>query len=61
MHFICDSYKHFQINKAIINGTRGGRKTKFFMNHRIACNKDLNAKGKAVELTVSVNGKFVIT
>ncbi len=41
--------------------TCGGRKTKFFMNGRIACNKDLNAKGKAVELTVSVNGKFVIT
>ncbi len=32
----------------------------FFMNVRIACNKDLNAKGKAVELTVYVNGKFVI-
>ncbi len=31
------------------------------MNRRIACNKDLNAKGKAVELTVSVNGKLVIT
>ncbi len=30
----------------------------FFMNCRIACNKDLNAKEKAVELTVSVNGKF---
>ncbi len=35
-----------------VNGTRGGRKTKFFMNGRIACNKDLNAKGKAVELTI---------
>ncbi len=34
------------------------RKTKLFINCRIACNKDLKAKGKAVELTVSVSGKF---
>ncbi len=40
----------------MIDGTHGGRK-KFFMNRMIACN-DLNAKEKAVELTVSVRGKF---
>ncbi len=34
-----------------------GSKTKFFMNCRIVCNKDLNANEKAVELTVYVNGK----
>ncbi len=50
--------KHLKINKAIIDGTRGGRKTKFFMNRRIACNKEFNAKEKAVLLTVSVNAKF---
>ncbi len=32
-----------------------------FMNRRIACNKDLNATGKVVELTVSVNVKFDVT
>ncbi len=39
-------------------GTGGGRKTKFFINRRIACNKDLNTKEKTVELNVSVSGEF---
>ncbi len=28
------------------------------MNRRIACNKEIHAKEKAVELAISVNGKF---
>ncbi len=34
-------------------------KAKFFMNFRIACNKDLNAKYNSVELTVSASHKFI--
>ncbi len=29
------------------------------LNRRIACNKDLNAKGNSVELTVSASHKLI--
>ncbi len=34
-------------------------KAKFFINRRIACNKDLNAKENSVELTVSASHKLI--
>ncbi len=34
-------------------------KAKFFMNCRVACNKELNAKENAVELTVSASHKLI--
>ncbi len=34
-------------------------KAKFFINHRIACNKDLNAKENSVELTISASHKLI--
>lgn len=44
--------EHFQRNQAKIDGSRGGKKAKFFMNRRKDYNKDLKAKEKAAELTV---------
>ncbi len=34
-------------------------KAKFFMNCRIACNKDLNANGNSLMLTVSASLKLI--
>ncbi len=44
-------------NKTLIDGTCGGKK-KLFMNRRFSSNKDLNAKEKAIELTVSGRDTF---
>ncbi len=41
-----------------MDGTHKGRKIKLFMIHRIACNKDLIAKEKPRESTVSINIMF---